>query len=758
MRKLNLLSLLLIALSIVSCNTKKDNSQPPEQLSIIPLPADMNIVSGNFTINGTTGIDVKDEELKEVGNYLSEYVKTMFGIELKEGAGITIEKSDSLADEEYLLCVKKEKIVIKAKTGRGAFYGVQSLMQLMPSQKKQLSEIKIQAVKISDKPRYKWRGMHLDVGRHFFSVDFIKKMIDMMAMYKMNTFHWHLTEDQGWRIEIKKYPKLTEMGAWRNGTLIGHQGAPPHKTDDKKYGGFYTQEQIKEVVAYAKSKYIDVVPEIELPGHAVAALAAYPEFSCTGGPFEVRKIWGVSEDVYCAGKDETFEFLENILSEVVELFPYKYFHIGGDECPKNRWKECPACQKRIKDEGLADEHELQSYFIKRIEKFLHSKNKKLIGWDEILEGGLPERAVVMSWRGISGGITAAKQGHDVIMSPNGTLYFDHYQDIENEPLAIGGLTDLEEVYGVNPTPDELNEKEAKHIIGAQANVWTEYIPTPEHAEYMIYPRLCAIAEVVWTPLEKKNWEDFSFRMKENYNRLMTKGVNFRVPNPTGIMKLNKFVEDTTSVKLNNPVSCGKIHYTLDGSEPTKNSPVYEKPIKLTLDKEKTLKYRLILPDGKQSTVKTGIFSKTIMLEANDAPTNGSGLKFEYFEGEFKTVEEIKGEAKVEGTVDKIVIPKEAREDNFACIISGYISISEEGVYNFYTTSDDGSALYIDDKKVVDNDGAHGRIEKYGSVGLKKGMHKIAVKYFEVGGANFLNAKYESAKIKKQEIPADILFY
>lgn len=351
-----------------------------------------------------------------------------------------------------------------------------------------------------------------------------------MAMYKLNTFHWHLTEDQGWRLEINQYPKLAEISSWRDETVVGH-ASRSKVYDGIGYGGFYTQKQVKEIVQYATDRFITVVPEIEMPGHSTAVLAAYPELGCTGGPYNVVTTWGVHKDVFCAGKEETFKFLQNVLDEVCELFPSKYIHIGGDECPKDRWKECPDCQKRIKDNGLKDEHELQSYFIKRIEKYLNSKGRQIIGWDEILEGGLAPGASVMSWRGIKGGIEAAKQKHNVVMTPGSHMYFDHYQSkiTDKEPLAIGGYLPLDVVYSYEPIPEELSADEQKYIMGAQANVWTEYIATTKYAEYMLFPRVCALAEVVWTPKEKKDFTDFSKRMDTEYLRLYRYGINYRKP-------------------------------------------------------------------------------------------------------------------------------------------------------------------------------------------------------------------------------------
>ena len=369
----------------------------------------------------------------------------------------------------------------------------------------------------------------LDVARHMFPADFIKRYIDIIAAHKMNVFHWHLTEDQGWRMPIEKYPKLESIAAWRKETLIGHYTDKPRKFDGKPYGGIYTRQEIVDIIGYAKERSVTIVPEIELPGHATAALSAYPELSCTGGPHEAETLWGVHKEVYCAGNEETFVFLENVLKEVSAIFPGPYIHIGGDECPKTRWKECQKCQKRIADEGLKDEHELQSYFIKRTEKILEKFGKRLVGWDEILEGGLAPNAIVHSWRGMDGGIEAANAGHEVVMSPTTHVYFDYYQseDRDNEPLAIGGYLPLEKVYDFEPVPDKINPDKRHLILGGQANLWTEYIPTTEKAEYMLLPRMCALSEVVWSPRNKKDYNGFIKRLGDHLKRLDRKNLNYR---------------------------------------------------------------------------------------------------------------------------------------------------------------------------------------------------------------------------------------
>ena len=429
--------------------------------------------------------------------------------------------------EGYILIVETDGIQIKAPSNQGIFYGIQSLLQLMSKENGngQFTYTQdIPSVKIEDYPRFTWRGMHLDVCRHFYDKEFVKKYIDLLAYHKMNTFHWHLTEDQGWRIEIKKYPLLTEIGSVRAQTMVGKNF---DEFDNTPHQGYYTQEDIKEIVQYASERFVTIVPEIEMPGHSLAALAAYPHLGCTGGPYDVAQTWGVFDDVYCAGKDSSFAFLEDVLTEVIALFPGTYIHIGGDECPKKQWENCTLCQQRMKEEGLKNEFELQSYFIRRMEKFLIANNKKLIGWDEILEGGLAPEATVMSWRGEKGGIAAAQMGHDVVMSPNDACYFDHYQgDEKTEPLAIGGFTSLEDVYLYEPIPKQLSPKEAQHILGAQANVWTEYITTEEHVEYMILPRMSALAEVLWSN-DDKDYEDFTMRLKPWLKQLEQQGYHYR---------------------------------------------------------------------------------------------------------------------------------------------------------------------------------------------------------------------------------------
>jgi hexosaminidase len=522
----------------------KSGSEPASErnLAIIPAPVSITQMKGDFVFSEKSRIilSVLDNKTKLAADCLAGLVMNSTGINLPVEKGRKSARNsvfmvlDSAIenDEGYLLTVTPKKIVIRAKSAAGLFYGVQTLRQLLPVEVESPSLVEglvltVPACEIKDEPRFSYRGMHLDVGRHMFPIGYIKRYIDMIALHKMNRFHWHLTEDQGWRIEIKKYPKLTEVGSFRKETLVGHGRERPFRYDGKPYGGFYTQDEVKEIIEYAASKFVTVVPEIEMPGHAMAALASYPGLGCTGGPYEVQTRWGVFDDVYCAGKEETFKFLEDVLSEVIDLFPSEYIHIGGDECPKTRWEKCPLCQKRIKDEGLKDEHELQSYFIKRIEEFVRSKGRRIIGWDEILEGGLAPEATVMSWRGTTGGIAAARQNHDVIMTPYTYVYLDYYQcEPEGEPLAIGGYLPLEKVYSYNPMPDELTADEQKHILGVQGNLWSEYLSTPEQMEYMAYPRMFAISEIGWAPERLKDFEDFLARLNILKKRYDAIGINY----------------------------------------------------------------------------------------------------------------------------------------------------------------------------------------------------------------------------------------
>ena len=593
--KIHIFLKFIILLFFFGCTS--ENVKPIDP-GIIPKPVFQNITNGFFLLDKNTCVDSK-KSFTKIADFLKNSLKEFHNLEVSsknKTKKIVFNFDSTIKNEEgYHLEINKNEIKISAKSRKGAFYGVQSLLQLLPP-KTTSKFIAIQCLEINDEPKFTYRGMHLDVSRHFFSVDFIKKYLDLMAILKINTFHWHLTDDQGWRIEIKKYRKLQEIAAFRDETLIGHYADEPHQFDGKKYGGFYTQKEIKDIVNYASERQITVIPEIEMPGHSQAAIAAYPELGCTKKQVEVATKWGVFEDIYCTS-EKTFKFLEDVIDEVIPLFPGKYIHIGGDEVPKSRWKNCANCQNVIKREGLKNEHELQSYFIKQMEKYINSKGKQIIGWDEILEGGLAPNATVMSWRGNVGAIEAAKQQHDVISTPNSHCYFDYYQsDNKDEPLAIGGFLPLKKVYNFNPIPDELTKQEARFVLGAQGNIWTEYLSTPEKVEYMAFPRMVALSEVVWSAKEHKNYDDFISRLEFFNKRLDAKNIKYanHLYEVKGefINKNGKFLYEFETITK------GKdIRYTTDNSEPNSNSKIYKKPI--SIENSQTLKASVFNKQGRK---------------------------------------------------------------------------------------------------------------------------------------------------------------
>ena len=583
MHPLHLISILFFIISFSA--PAQDSDQEVHLLPLIPKPAYIQMQPGAFQLSEKTVIVIDDDNMKADGEVFNAMLSKIYGTELRiiradapmvSSIILTYTESPDIEEDSYELNIRKNRITIFGK-GAGVFYGFQTLLQLI-RQNSDLS-LFIPCCEIKDEPRYSWRGMHLDVSRHFFPKEFIKKYIDLMALYKMNTFHWHLTDDQGWRIEIKKYPLLTKVGAWRNGSMIGDYKAM--QFDSIRYGGFYSQDDIREIVSYATKRHVTIVPEIEMPGHSMAALASYPGLSCTGGPFEAGKSWGVYDDVFCP-KEETFRFLKNVLSEVCTLFPGEYIHIGGDECPKIRWKNCSHCQALMKKLKLKDENQLQRYFTNRIGKILKSKGKRFIGWDEILEKGLHQDAAIMSWRGTEGGIAAAKQKHSVVMTPGGFCYFDHYQGSpQHEPLAIGGYTTVEKVYSYEPAPPVLQMEEEKYILGAQGNVWTEYILTPDHVEYMALPRMCALAEVLWIPKGQKEYPDFQNRLLSHFSLLDKLGVNYaKSIYELKLVVNSSSVQNELLVELVVPFDKGKIVYTLDGSDPTMNSTKYSGPVRI----------------------------------------------------------------------------------------------------------------------------------------------------------------------------------
>lgn len=730
-----------IALGAVSCETAKVDKPYNQGINITPTPLELIQNEGEFLLTKGTTFVSPDESADKVAAFFAAKIKMSTGFDLKvqkekpQADYINFEIVSDLDtnDEGYLLDVTGEGVNIKAKTAQGLFYGMQSVMQLLPAEIESPTKIdyiawKAPAVSIKDEPRFKYRGTMIDVCRHFVDKEFLKKQLDVLAMFKINTFHWHLTEDQGWRIEIKKYPKLAEISAKRT------------EGEGHTYGPYiFSQEEVKEVVAYAKERFITVIPEIEFPGHAVAALTAYPELSCTGGPHEVRNIWGISNDIYCAGNDDTFKFMEDVIAEVAPLFESEYFHIGGDEAPKGRWEKCPKCQARIKAEGLVKdkdhsaEAKLQSYFIKRIETVLAKHGKKMIGWDEILEGGLAPSATVMSWRGEKGGIAAGNMGHDVIMTPSPWLYLDAFQgDQLLAPTGIGSYTPIEKTYNYDPIPAALAPDKQHHILGVQANIWAEYMYEPKTLEYYAYPRLLALSEVAWSFLDRKDYNDFIRRLDNQRVRLDMHDINYYIPTPQDVdVPACNFIAFTDKATLNlTTLEPTKIVYTMDGSEPNENSTVFAQPVEIT--ENTVVKTRSILVSGKMGDVRTITFEKQTPAPAIEKPQDAQpGLKAEYYKGKTFKVAELEGQTPFE--TGQVTEPKEAKyrvpnyreiyeEDYISTVLTGYINIPEDGVYFFNTVA---AELWIDGKLFISNEGTVVKQSKADkSIALAKGTHSV----------------------------------
>ncbi len=736
MKKLLFFTIVLVAFS--SCNK---NSPVKQELSIIPKPVKIEYQQGTYEIPAALSIGSKSAELESLIQTSSQVLQAsdhQVSIENFDKADVqlSLKKSTGRA-EGYILKVTKDNITINGDDEPGLFYGIQTLFQIL-----EMEGNTIPCLQITDYPRFSWRGMHLDVCRHFFDINFVKKYIDYLAAYKMNVFHWHLTEDQGWRLEISQYPKLTEVAAWRM------------NPDGKRYGGFYTQEEAREIVEYAKKRYITVLPEIEMPGHSTAAIYAYPEIGCTEeGPDHIPAKGGIYKDVMNPGKEETFTFVKQVLDEVVEIFPSKYIHIGGDECPKDQWESNALCQKRIKEEGLEDEHELQSYFIKRVENILQERGRKLIGWDEILEGGLAPEATVMSWRGFEGGIKAAEQGHDVVMAPSDYVYLNKTPgDPEYEEHGRKPPLRLKTVYAFDPVPDALDDSKTKHVLGGHGCMWSEPVPTPSVAEYMLFPRFFALSEAVWTPFEVKNYEDFKRRMLLNIKILKKKGINFRIPSPEGVKGQHILTQKPHTVRINNPLpgADGVIRYTTDGSTPDMDAEVYNET--LTLNKNTMLKARYFMSNEE--------VSNTVSAQYYFIDPDKNGLNCKYYEGAWSVLPDYDAlEPLKTGRVYNIEAGVLAeKEDNYALQFSGIMKIDNPGEYTFYTSSDDGSRLAIDGKRVVINDGVHGVETKTGKIFLDKGEHKIQVDYFEGGGGQMLEVGTMTQAGERIPLDPSVLFF
>lgn len=721
------------------------------ETNIIPQPTTVTRSKGEFRLTRDTKIATRSRTGRLLAEKFNRMLLRDYGFRLdvvskvKGGKNAIFILTDLISKkdkgEEYRLVVNTDKIEV-AGEGGGAFYGLQSLSQLMRPGRKE-NEVIIPGVVIVDSPRFSYRGMHLDVARHFQPVEFVKKYIDLMSQYKFNTFHWHLTDDQGWRIEIKKYPRLTEIGSKRSESHLGPY-SPIFKGDGIPIEGFYTQEQIKDVVAYAKARYITVIPEIELPGHASAALAAYPRFGCKQDyKYEVQKTWGIFKEVFCP-TDETFKFLGDVLEETIKLFPDSpYIHIGGDEVLKDFWKDSAFVQDLKKRENLKDEHEVQSYFIRRIEKFVNAKGKKIIGWDEILEGGVAPNATIMSWRGMRGGIEAAKAHHDVIMTPTDYVYFDYSQgDPAYEPLNIGGYVPLEKVYSFEPMPKELAPDEAKYILGGQANIWAEYLKTPAAVEYMAFPRMLALAEVLWSPKESRNFADFKHRLNAILPRLDKQNVNYRIPEPEGLQNIVVSNENVNIVL--SPAAGTSVHYTTDGSDPNERSPAYAAPITLRLGdgEAKTLKTIVVNASGRKSVVYAVTIVRGEMREPGNVGETKQGVKYELaIPGtDFETTPSwLKNETRsiLLDQFEKLIDLKKP----FGVQFDGYIKAPADGVYEFRVDATWDTTLVLGDQMIINDAGSKDRKVRSAIVPLKAGLHKISLRYNHRGGDPYFTVRW-----------------
>jgi hexosaminidase len=707
-------------------------------VNIVPRPVAVKLLAGNFVLDGQTQILADDPESRKTAGLLNDFLLKQNGLHLRITANrpkrenyISFSRvgSRGLPEDGYRLVIGANSIRVIGQPA-GLFYGMQTLTQLLPSGLQ--PAIELPDLDITDHPRFGYRGVLLDVGRHFFSVTYLKKLLDLAAQYKINRFHWHLTDDEGWRIEIKKYPRLTG----------------DHTPD----GEYYTQEQVKDIVAYAQARFITVVPEIEMPGHSQAAVTAYPQLAC---------MRGAHANVLCP-KEETFTFLQNVLSEVAALFPGRYVHIGGDEVQKEGWRHSAEAQAIMKREGLKDEDQLQSYFVRRIERFLAAKGKLTIGWDEILEGGLAPNAIVMSWRGEAGGIEAARLKHKVIMSPSDYCYFDYNQgDPKREPASIGGFIPLEKAYGYDPIPKEMKGNERQYILGAQANVWTEYIATPEYLEYMLFPRLLAFSEAVWSPIEGKDYGDFRRRLAYQFDRLDKQDVHFRIPEPEGLKDFYTTTDDHAVVELRSLVPAARIYYTLDGSQPTDGSTRYQSPLQIPLqpDHKSILNLVVVAPGGRRSVVYGATFLRRSYRDAIRVDSNRPGLTFALYDGKFTSAQNIEqGTPAATGIASSFDLQQFGRAVNYGISFDGYLTVRSDDFYRFVVESDDGSVLEVDDEVVVDNDGNHPSRVVTGHIPLRQGVHKLKLKYFQAEGGAVLRVSWAGSGGELQPLVGSALFH
>ena len=703
-------------------------------LPIVPTPVSVRIAEGHFALGPATRVvassaDAATAELLRAA--LRDAWRAGSSSDASSGAiTLTSAGSDSLPAEGYRLTIAPSGVTIAGR-GAGLFYGVQSLLQLVPASPS--GPVALQAAVIEDHPRFAYRGMHLDVSRHFFSVDEVKRYIDVMAAYKLNAFHWHLTDDQGWRVEIKRYPKLTQVGGSRAQSTIGHYfDRNPQWYDATPHGGFYSQDQIRDVVRYAAARHITIVPEIEMPGHATAALAAYPELSCEPDRgYKVAETYGIWTSVFCP-TEATFTFLENVLSEVVDLFPGKYIHMGGDETPKDAWKRSPVAQRIMRDHQLGDEHGLQSYFVKRIEHFLNSKGRTLIGWDEILEGGLAPNATVMSWRGEEGGIAAAREGHDVIMaSSRNHLYFNDRPTARTDVEDLRASESLRDLYDYDPVPSQLDAMQARHIKGVTGAIWTEYVRTPAHLEYTLLPRMLALAEIAWTPVARKDYARFaSAQLPRQLAKLERRGYEFRVPAALGavdtLMRGSRF-----TIALAPSVEGARVHYTIDGYPASETDEIYSAPLtfEIPAGQQRELQTVVVTPGHRKSRV-----TRTVMYDRPQPENNPFGLVnalvYRLVAGPIASVDSLASSRPVgRDTASSFDLSRFAdRGPAFGLVYDGWVSLDLDGTYTFDLVSTGASRLYIDGALVAEISGAGTEAARSGQVTVLRGLRRIQVLY------------------------------
>ncbi len=758
--KIQYIPLAILFICLCRFSVEGQSKGEADRYPVIPWPLHLVPENGEFVINPKTSVVIQNESFRQDAIALKQLVKEIDGINLRESKNenkncIVFKKDNSIVSAEgYHLLVTPTRVILSAREPEGLFWGIETIRQLLPVSNVTTKELKIPAVDIKDQPAYGWRGIHLDVSRHFFSVAYLKKFIDRMALYKLNRLHLHLTDDQGWRIQIKRYPMLTEKGAWRtfdvndsacmklakeNPDFTIDSSHIIHRDGKTLYGGFYTQAQMRDVIRYAAERHIEIIPELDMPGHMMAAIKIFPWLSCTGKPGH-GKLFSVP---LCPCQQTTYRFAENVYKEIFALFPSRYVHIGGDEVDKTSWENCADCKVVMQKEGIKNGNQLQSYFNKRMEKFFHKNGKQMIAWDDVLEGGVDSSVIIMYWRGWvpKAPVEAANNGNKVIMAPGNPLYFDQFPD----------KSSLYNVYHFDPIPKGLSVSAAKNIIGIQACVWTERIPSEKRADFMTMPRMTAMAEVAWTD-SSRNYLSYLERLQNQYHRWDVMHIHYRLPDLTGFTDNNVFI-DSADFSVQKPLPNLIIHYTVDGSFPTQQSPVL--PEHFIVDHSETIKLTAYTPGGNRGDIYSVNYAKQMYAPpVTAAETLQNGLTCTYYIGSFKDTKNMTSVAPAQTFhVNNIEVPSGINAPAFGLQYRGYIDVPQNGIYSFYLTSDDGSRLSIDGKTVVDNDGLHSAIERSGEMALEKGLHLFSLDFIEGGGGYTLRLLYGLQDGAPQEIPS-----